>query len=82
MARGADASPVPEEPVFDLIRSVRAQMIDLLDRLIAAGPTFDPERLRELGRFLEEQGYAAAEAYRALMERRGRLEGEDRGGPE
>lgn len=60
-----------EADVVDTVPRVlkaRARLGDIIDRLVARNIVLDPLLLRELGRFLEEEGYAAAEAYRRLVE--------------
>lgn len=48
--------------------TARARLSDIIDRLVARNIVLEPSLLTELGRFLEEEGYAAADAYRMLVE--------------
>lgn len=58
-------------------RRAQARLRGLVDRLVARNLVLDPELLEELGRFLEEEGYAAAAAYRRLIEAAARPQRED-----
>lgn len=63
-------SPAEAADILSRARTARERLSDIIDRFVAKNIVLDPSLLTELGRFLEEEGYAAAEAYRMLVEAR------------